>query len=411
MAPLSPGVYFESLTGLNGPTLVAPTSVYCLGTAGTGGTASTNEWVEVSSVSDFTTKFGADSPSVPYLNVFFAQFGPVPQPVHFLAIAKAGADPTLLEAQAALATMNETFPTGVIMAPELFDLQPSLAVGVATAMGATAIALNLVALIDPPRPARATVGTEVTADSVRKFAADITSNKTHMALYFPYLTVADGESTVDVPPSPAVAAVYVRAALRYGVAQPPAGSLFPLSGILGTSLSVNKAERDVLNPRNINAISYFRVPGSYLVYGARMLDTTELTFVNTRVILNTQQELLRAALSPLLFLPYDSKGTLFQRAEEAVQAVMYQFWNANALQGESPDSSYRVVCDGTNNADVDLAAGQLTVDVYQRIAGTVESIVVRPVRVTVSQLGTTTGDGATGGNGLTGGNQTTTEEV
>jgi phage tail sheath protein FI len=385
----SPGIYFEEQEFTNGPTLVAPQNIYMFGTAGTGGSAESNVFEEVRTVSEFTEKFGANSPSLVYVNMFFGQL--LSAPLNFLAVEYAETKPSPAEFSEAVSQIDETFALGVLLAPEFFDKDSTNAVAFANTLGAKAAELNHVAIIDPPSTAKASIGTPSTAGSVLKFAADITS-RSHSALYFPYLTISDGAGgEMDVPPSCAVCAVYVRAAIQDGIAQPPAGQRYPLYSVLGTSLKVNKAERDVLNPKGVNAISQIRRLG-WLVYGARTLDTNDMTYVNSRVILNVETVLLREALGQMLFTPYDNKGTVFQRAKEVCDAVMWQLWNAGALAGDSPARAYLIECDSTNNPPESLARGELTVTVKQVLAGTIEVIAVRPLRVTAALLNQTTID-------------------
>jgi len=380
----SPGIYFEEVSLSAGPLLTAPQTVYMFGTKGTSGTVTaTNTLTEVSSVTDFTAKFGSDSPSLPYINLYFGQYPPTG--LQFCAVAKAGAQFAASDLTLALNTaLDETSALGVYLAPEFFDLNPTTATDCANALGTRAEALSMFAIVDPPRTARATIGTPSTTGSVRKFAADLTS-RTHSAVYFPYVQVGASAPYTELPASPAVAAVFVRAAVTEGIAQPPAGQKFPLYGLAGTSVKVNQPERDLLNPEGINAISKIRNLG-WLVYGARTLDSADLRYVNSRVIVNVESFLLRQALENLLFMPFDSKGTVFERAKSACESVMWQLWNAGALAGSSPERAYVVICDSSNNPDEQLALGQLTVDVKQVLAGALEVIVVRPLRVTAALL-------------------------
>jgi len=297
----SPGIYFEETSTIGGPVLRAPENVYMFGTAGTGSTALANTLTEVRSITEFTSKFGADSPSVPYVNAFFSQL--LTGVMHFCAVTKAGTDPVAAELTTAInAVFGENTALGVLLAPEFFDKYPTIAVEVANVLGTAAQSFSLVAIIDPPSTAKASVGTPTTVGSVRKFAADITA-RSHSALYFPYLF----SNGVSLPPSPFVAAVYVRAARQEGVAQPPAGQKFPLYGVTGASFTCDLATRNGLNPESINAICLL---GNWVVYGGRVLGTTP-AFVNSRVILNVEKFMLTQALENLLFIPFDSKGVAF----------------------------------------------------------------------------------------------------
>lgn len=384
----SPGTYVtDALNSQQGVNLTVPTACYMLGTVGTNGTDITNKnvAVAVSSEADFIAKFGADSPSLKSVSLYFANYR---SGLYFIGVTAAVSSATAVEIKAAMDTAIDEYSTmGVIIAPQFFaETGRTDYTTVAADMANLARDRKMIAFLDAPYAARATIGTDdTTANSVRKFATDIGGARSHAALFYPYLLSAE-TTPVAIPPSPAVAAIALKVwgKANLGIRKPPAGVDFPIAGISGTNIKLGQAERDILNPKSVNAISYFRQSG-YCVYGSRTLNNS-LTFINSQVILNVLHVSLRQALEPIVFETIDSNGELFIKAGEIAEAVMYLLWSTGALTGATPSDAYRVICDSSNNNANNLKNGVLVIDIYLSPAGTAETVVIIPHRVEIGGI-------------------------
>lgn len=374
---LSPGVYVSELTANRAVNLVTPSIAYMLGTSSN--IVDQNKAVIVPSLAEFVLKFPA-SPSAVYAENYFAQ---TKQPFYFINIAQAGTSPILAEVVLALGALSDKLETGAIFAPELFaDTLRVDSVAVATAIGTKASELQWVCFIDTPYTARATVGTDdITAGSVRAFAAGLgVAAKPSSHVIFPWVKTSAG---VEVAPSGHIVGMCIYVWTKAGFAQPPAGIAYPLNNVSDTVLPINKAVQDILNPKNINCIRYFRSAPGYVLYGSRMLDGT---FLNSRVILNVISATMSDAIQQLVFSNIDSQGLLFVRARELAESVLYRVWLQGGLAGNTPQDAFAVVCDASNNTPVSLQAGKLVLDIYVSPSSTVEVVLVVPHRVAIGGL-------------------------
>lgn len=374
---VSPGVYVSEVSNPRAIQLITPSVAYMLGTSTSD--TSLNVPALVQSLAEFTTKFPA-SPSLIYVDAYFQQ---TKRPFYFVNILNVGViDPTISEINAALNSLSEALETGVIFAPELFaDTDRTDAVAIANAIGAKATELQWLTVIDTPYVARATGGTDdVTAGSVRAFATAIgESAKPSVNLVFPWLI---NTNMVEMAPSAHVVGMYIYVWTRDGFATPPAGTNYPLTGVTGTVTPINKTVQDVLNPKNINCIRFFRNAG-WCLYGSRMLNGT---FVNSKVVLNVISASMSDAVQRLVFANLDSQGMLFLRAKELAETVLYRIWLAGGLTGNSAQGAYSIICDNSNNTPSTLQAGKLIIDIYLTPSSTVEVVVVVPHTVTIGGL-------------------------
>jgi phage tail sheath protein FI len=377
---LSPGVYVQDSPSNKSIELVAPSVAYMLGTSTN--VVDINAPKEVSSTSDFSAKFPA-SPSLVYVEMYFAQTN---RPLLFINIARTGTlAPVLSEINASLNQLSERYEPGILFAPELFaDEDRTDSVAVANALGSKAVELQWLSVIDAPFTSRSTVGSDdVTPGSIRAFAASLSASAKPAINFIG--TWLRNTSDVEVAASGAVVGMYIYVWTRFGFSTPPAGTEYPLNGVSSTLIDITKSLHDVLNPKNINVIRYFRNSG-WCLYGSRMLDGT---FVNTKVVLNVISASMASAVQRLVFANIDSQGMLFIRARELAESVLYRVWTSGGLAGNSPQDAYAVICDSTNNTPSNLQSGRLVIDIYQAPSSTVEVVLVVPHRVVIGGLANT----------------------
>ena len=376
---LSPGVYVSQLVNPRAVNLVTPSVAYMLGTSSNVAAGDVNTPVTVASLAEFQVKF-PNSPSLAYVDSYFQQ---VRIPFVFVNVAKVAAKATVGEFTTALNSLTEREETGVILAPEFFaDPTRTDIILFANLMSTLAAELQWLTIIDTPFAARNTVGTDdVTPGSVRAFSASIgASGRPATFVVFPWIVTATGS---EIASSAATAGLFVYVWNRFGYATPPAGTSYPLVGVSSTTVLINKSIQDILNPKNINCIRFFRSAPGFVMYGSRMLDGN---FLNSRVALNVISATMSDAIQQLVFSNIDSQGLLFIRAKELAESVLYRVYLSRGLAGSSPQQAYFVICDSTNNSSEQLQSGRLVIDIYPTPASTVEVVLVVPHRVTIGGL-------------------------
>lgn len=219
-----------------------------------------------------------------------------------------------------------------------------------------------------------------TADTLNRAKAEralYSSPRGHASYYAPYFLV----DTVKVPPSAGVVGTALRAMREQGFTQPPAGKQFVVRGVTGVSTKITRMIQDILNPLGINCIRYFTNTG-VVIYGARTLSTsTFYRFYLTRLVLNILSGTLEESFDTLVLSGLI--GTTFATIKGTAVTVCERLRTAGALHGATPDVSYRVVCDETNNVGLDLEAGKVSVDVIVIPAATLEVLNVRLSRAAI----------------------------
>jgi uncharacterized protein len=198
------------------------------------------------------------------------------------------------------------------------------------------------------------------------------------ALYFPWLDVVDPlrgsrRPTLRIPPCGHVAGQLAASDMRVGVHKAPANTL--LSWVQDASVALDDDQHALLNPRGINAVRM--LPGRGLrVYGARTISSDgDLRFLNVRRLLVMIRKSLDAALHWAAFEPNDAITRL--KLDLSVRGLLQRLWERGALVGGTPEQSFFVKCDASNNPDSLRERGQLVVDVGVAPSVPFEFIVLR----------------------------------
>ena len=107
-------------------------------------------------------------------------------------------------------------------------------------------------------------------------------NSKYAAYYYPWITVIDPTTgkKVPIPPSGHVAGIYARSDTERGVHKDPANEI--VRGIDSLQLQITNDQQELLNPRGINVLRYFRGAGN-LVWGGRTTSRDpEWRYINVR---------------------------------------------------------------------------------------------------------------------------------
>lgn len=210
-------------------------------------------------------------------------------------------------------------------------------------------------------------GNDEAPDQIQKakdFVNAFSTKTSHAALYFPWVAIPDPFSKVSgatrhVPPSGMLAGLFARTDNTRGVWKAPAGTEAALLGTVGVAAQVSDAEQDTLNPIGVNCIRQF--PGAgIVVWGSRTLSTQsnpEYRYVPIRRFTNFLKVSLYRGTQWVVFEPNDEP--LWASIRFNLNAFMSTLFRAGALQGGKPAEAYLVKCDGENNIQATIDAGQV----------------------------------------------------
>lgn len=295
------------------------------------------------------------------------------------ALAGQPAAPGTAAPATGLAALDEVDDIALVALPDStsFEDEDSAAQAVAALIAHCEQGRHRFAIIDPP--AGASVG------QVRAFRSRFDS--AFAALYHPWLRTTDPTTpvgqpptTLDVPPSGAVAGVYARTDSQRGVHKAPANEL--LHGITGLVSSLTTAEQEVLNPEGISTLRHVEGRGD-VVWGARTISSDpEWKYVNVRRLLIFLEHSIEKSTQWAVFEPNDTR--LWQQVRHAIEDFLTTLWRSGALVGTTPREAFFVRCDRTTMTQNDLDNG--------RLVALVGVAPVRPAEFVVVRIGQRTAD-------------------
>jgi uncharacterized protein len=205
----------------------------------------------------------------------------------------------------------------------------------------------------------------------------------HAAYFAPYVK---NLSDRFVPPSSFVAGIACSRFVNEGFQQPPAGSRYPLRGVVGLKFNITAQQQEVTYALGLNPIRSLPNRG-VVVWGSRTLSSSPLfRFVNTRVILNVLIDVMNRSFDDILFESIDSGNTVYSRVKSIATQVLNQFYRQGALFGNRPEQAYLVVCGVANNSPTLLEQGTVRMDAYVATSPTLERLAITIVRTPVGQV-------------------------
>jgi Phage tail sheath protein FI len=205
----------------------------------------------------------------------------------------------------------------------------------------------------------------------------------HAAYFAPYVK---NSSDRFVPPSSFVTGIACSRYVNEGFQQPPAGSRYPLRGVVGLKFNITAQQQEVTYALGLNPIRSLPNRG-IVVQGSRTLSSSPLfRFVNTRVILNVLIDVMNRSFDDILFEAIDSSNTVFSRVKSIATQVLNQFYRQGALFGNRPEQAYLVVCGSSNNSSELLEQGTVRMDAYVATSPTLERLAITIVRTPVGQV-------------------------
>lgn len=183
------------------------------------------------------------------------------------------------------------------------------------------------------------------------------------AIYFPWLTTADEETSdpITIAPSGSVAGIFAREDQSRGVWKAPAGYETIVANTRGVVPSgrMTDPRHGTLNPIGVNVLRGFPGIGT-IVFGARTLVAANPAFQQYRYVpvrrmaLFLEQSLYQS-LGWVVFEPNDVP--LWVSIRTTIDNFMLGLFNQGAFQGVSPSQAFQVKCDATTTTPDDQANG------------------------------------------------------
>ena len=161
--------------------------------------------------------------------------------------------------------------------------------------------------------------------------------------YADKLEALQDEASV-IPPSGALAGLYVATDHRVGVWQAPAN--IGIAGIKDLNTHINDNQQASMNDdptsrKSVNAIRFIKGKG-ILVWGSRTLDggSNEWRFIPVRRLFSYVEQSVKLATAWAVFQPNDSHTWIKIKCQ--ISNFLSDLWRSGALAGASPEDSYFV---------------------------------------------------------------------
>ncbi len=194
------------------------------------------------------------------------------------------------------------------------------------------------------------------------------------AVYYPWLT-ANWTTTIDIPPSAAIAGVYCSVDSTRGVWKAPAN--VAIQGGLQPKYPVTDDLQAQYNKvKALNMIRTFPKSGT-LVWGARTLeDSDNWRYIPVRRLFNSAERDIKNAMSFAVFEP-NSQPT-WERVRSAINNYLYSLWQQGGLAGNKPDDAYFVqIGKGITMTDDDINQGKMIIKIGMAAVRPAEFIILQ----------------------------------
>ncbi len=184
-------------------------------------------------------------------------------------------------------------------------------------------------------------------------------NSKYAAMYHPWLTVGDTNSSGDliVPPSGHVIGAYARTDNDRGVFKAPANVV--LRGITGFTQVIPDGEQDLFNPAGVNILRSFTGLGN-VIWGARTISAESIwRYVPVRRLFIFIEQSLVQGTRFAVFEPNDTR--LWARLRDGITNFLTSQWRAGALFGSKPQEAFFVKVDETTTTQDDRDNGRVNI--------------------------------------------------
>lgn len=232
------------------------------------------------------------------------------------------------------------------------------------------------------------LGTNLTVAEAIAAAADLTDlgDGDYAGVFYPSLTIPDGNATRTITPEGYIAAVRARAHEETGFWQVPAGDPAETRWVIGTTVPVDTATNNTLADSLVNGI--VTTGPKVRLYGWQSLavDRENLGLLSARDTLNNIALDVKEVLEPFVFATNDGRGHLRGYIESAVVGVLGPIANAGGfyarMNGDTwVDSGYDVTVDTALNPITLQAENKVVVGIEVRLSPTAQLIQVEIIKV------------------------------
>lgn len=208
----------------------------------------------------------------------------------------------------------------------------------------------------------------------------VRSNAAYNISAYKKLKLAIQAFGVILPPSAAIAGVYVAMDTRRGVWKAPAN--IELKGVLDLTYHVTHTEQSLLNVdaisgKSINCIRSFSSRG-IRVWGARTLagNDNEWRYVPVRRFFNMVEESCKKASVQFVFEPNDART--WAKVKAMIENYLIILWRLGALIGAKPEAAFYVACGLNQTMTIqDVSNGNLIVEIGMAVVRPAEFILLR----------------------------------
>jgi uncharacterized protein len=208
-----------------------------------------------------------------------------------------------------------------------------------------------IAIVDPPRDV-----TNPNALNPRNSIAD----SSYAASYWPWLWVQDPAGVrVLTPPGGHIAGIYARHDSERGVHKAPANEV--VRGAVGIEYLMDVSQQDSLTHRGVNAIRSFTEHG-IRVWGARTLSSdAQWKYVNVRRLFLYLETSIYRGTQWVVFEPNNEQ--LWSRVRDTIRLFLRVAWRSGALQGNTEEHAFFVLCDRDTMSQEDILQGRLICEI------------------------------------------------
>ncbi len=215
-----------------------------------------------------------------------------------------------------------------------------------------------------------------------KALSEIPSFATHSknaALFFPWLQQRDPEnqsSKITIPPSGAVAGIFVRTDEQRGVWKAPAGGSAQLNNVVSLNIAVSDSDNSLLNTSGINCLRNFQGMGN-IIWGSRSLTTsvewTYIPVVRTALFI---EDSITKGIQWAVFEPNDAR--LWSLIRTSINSFLNTLFREGAFQGSTASDTYYVRCAlGETMTQADIDNNRLILEIGFAALKPAEFIVIR----------------------------------
>jgi hypothetical protein len=221
----------------------------------------------------------------------------------------------------------------------------------------------------------------VEAGQAVAYGQDLQAKKAYGALYGPWIIVTDpigagADPRITIPPVGHVMGVYARIEATRGIWKAPAGDEANLLNVLDVTSRLSSADHtDLVVNGAVNGIRAIAGSGIVVDASRTLSSDPRWRYVNVRLLFNFVKSSLRMGLG---FARQEPNRDFLWNAIKfgSVTPFLMGLWRQGAFGTGTPEETFTVIVDETNNPPDQVEQGRLTVEVYFYPSRPAETIVI-----------------------------------